>query len=90
MPSPVFSRAVSGTRVVTGVKAATIDGRAFRGYGAQCDAYPHAPYITAAAAMDMNEGDAVVFADRLRRALAEFKKQAAREVKGAPQPPPIV
>jgi O-phospho-L-seryl-tRNASec:L-selenocysteinyl-tRNA synthase len=80
--SMLFSRAVSGTRVVTGVKAATIDGRAFRGYGAQCDAYPFAPYITAAAAMGMEVKDVAVFAERLRRTLQEFQRQEERAAKG--------
>ena len=74
----LFSRAVSGTRVVTGAKITAIDGRAFRGYGAQCDAYPFAPYITAAAAMGMEVKDVAVLAERLRRTLRDFQRQEAR------------
>jgi O-phospho-L-seryl-tRNASec:L-selenocysteinyl-tRNA synthase len=76
--SMLFSRAVSGTRVVTGVKAAAIDGHAFRGYGAQCGAYPFAPYVTAAAAVGMEVGDVAVFAERLRRTLKDFAKAEAK------------
>jgi O-phospho-L-seryl-tRNASec:L-selenocysteinyl-tRNA synthase len=75
--SMLFSRGVSGTRVVPLGDVRTIGPFRFVGYGAQHDAYPHGPYLTAAAAMGMREGDVPVLADRLDRALREYRRQTA-------------
>jgi O-phospho-L-seryl-tRNASec:L-selenocysteinyl-tRNA synthase len=81
--SMLFSRGVSGTRVVHPAATSTIDGRKFTGYGSQVEGgYRHGPYITAAAAIGMTTADVDVFISRLDRAIAEFlKQQKAKEVK---------
>jgi O-phospho-L-seryl-tRNASec:L-selenocysteinyl-tRNA synthase len=74
----LFSRGVSGTRVVHPAATSTIDGRTFTGYGSQCEGgYPHA-YITVAAAMGMTRGDVDVLMGRLDKTIGEFRKQKDR------------
>jgi len=76
--SMLFSRGVSGTRVVHPAATSTIDGRTFTGYGSQCEGgYPHA-YITVAAAMGMTRGDVDVLMGRLDKTIGEFRKQKGR------------
>lgn len=76
--SLLFSRGVSGTRVVAPGARATIDGHAFTGWGAQTDAYPHGAYLTAAAAIGIKESDVPVFEARIEKAIAAYKKQRAK------------
>lgn len=81
--SMLFSRGVSGTRVVHPSASSTIDGRRFTGYGSQVEGgYPHGPYMTAAAAMGMTRGDVDLLMARLHRTIADFRKQMARQAKG--------
>ena len=70
----LFSRGVSGTRVVSPTEVRRIDRWTFTGYGAQCDAYPCA-YITAAAAIGMTIADVGVYCDRLDATITEYKRQ---------------
>eukprot|EP01137_Pigoraptor_chileana_P035385 Opistho-2@29300 len=71
--SMLFSRCVSGTRVVDPRKSEiTIEGHTFRGFGAHYDAYP-TPYLTAAAALGITQTDIDTFIDRLDRTLAKTK-----------------
>jgi O-phospho-L-seryl-tRNASec:L-selenocysteinyl-tRNA synthase len=74
--SMLFSRGISGTRVVSARGTKTIDGFRFVGFGAQCDAYPTA-YLTAAAALGMTEADVALYCSRLDATIREFKAQAA-------------
>jgi len=76
--SMLFSRGVSGTRVVHPAAVASIDGARFEGYGASAAGYPHV-YLTAAAALGMTLEDVEVFGVRLERALAEFVRQRRRQ-----------
>ena len=76
--SMLFSRGVSGTRVVPRGKASKVEGIAFSGYGSHCSDYPHGPYLTAAAAIGMTVEDVALFSARLRKALAEFHRQGER------------
>lgn len=71
--SMLFKRGVSGTRVVARGKRQSVAGRAFTGYGAHCDAYPH-DYLTFAAALGTTEADVDEFVVRLRRCIEEFKR----------------
>ncbi|KAG9416557.1 hypothetical protein AC1031_000956 [Aphanomyces cochlioides] len=52
--SMLFSRRVSGTRVVSTTDAKTIAGHAFQGFGAHANAYT-GPYLTAACAIGMTK-----------------------------------
>ncbi len=73
----LFSRGVSGTRVVAPGEVRVIDRHRFVGYGAQCDAYPCA-YITAAAAIGMTGEEVDAYVEKLERTIVEFKKQKGR------------
>ena len=70
----LFSRGVSGTRVVSPTEVRTIDRWRFVGYGAQCNAYPCA-YITAAAAIGMTLPDVSTYCDRLDATIKEYKQK---------------
>lgn len=72
--SMLFSRGVSGTRVVSPASVKTIDKYKFVGYGAQCNAYPCA-YVTAAAGIGMTRADVDTFIERVEKTIAEFKRQ---------------
>jgi len=72
--SMLFARGVSGTRIVNKNETKSIEGFVFRGYGSQCNEYPHA-YLTAAAAIGMTADDVAVYIDRLGRCINEFKRQ---------------
>ncbi len=72
--SMLFSRFVSGTRVVTTTGSKSVAGMSFPGYGAHADAYT-VPYITAAAAMGMQKSEVDTFVQRLQSVIDEFRKQ---------------
>ncbi len=72
--SMLFSRFVSGTRVVTTTGSKSVAGLSFPGYGAHADAYT-VPYITAAAAMGMQKSEVDTFVQRLQSVIDEFRKQ---------------
>ena len=91
--SMLFSRFVSGTRVVTTTGSKSVAGISFPGYGAHADAYT-VPYMTAAAAMGMKKCEVDVFVQRLQSVIDEFRKQhpeagltiAAAEPEPEPEP----
>ena len=68
----LFSRCVSGTRVVARQARQHVAGHSFIGYGAHCDDYPVA-YLTVAAALGTTQEDIDEFLKRLTVAYAEFK-----------------
>lgn len=76
--SMLFSRAVSGTRVVVPGKVQEIGGLKFHGFGASVDDYP-VPYFTAAAALGVTKGDVDTFCARLDRAFIDFRKKAKKD-----------
>ena len=78
--SMLFSRAVSGTRVVAPGKTQEVGGITFRGFGASHDAYP-VPYFTAAAALGTTREDVDAFCARLARAFADFRKKAEKDAR---------
>ncbi|KAF0692959.1 Aste57867_16005 [Aphanomyces stellatus] len=71
--SMLFSRGVSGTRVVSTTDSKSIAGYPFPGFGAHTDAFP-SPYLTAACAIGMTKPDIDLFVQRLHKALVEFQK----------------
>jgi O-phospho-L-seryl-tRNASec:L-selenocysteinyl-tRNA synthase len=76
----LFSRCVSGTRVVPRAQAKTIGGHEFLGFGSSTSNYKHA-YMTAACAIGASSPEVDEFFVRLDKALTEFdtkKKKAAK------------
>ena len=82
----LFSRCVSGTRVVPRNQVKIMGGHDFVGFGSSTQAYPHA-YMTAACAIGVSPAEVTEFLRRLDKTLAEFetkkKKAAAKEQKAA-------
>jgi O-phospho-L-seryl-tRNASec:L-selenocysteinyl-tRNA synthase len=72
--SMLFSRCVSGTRVVPRNVTSTIGTQVFVGFGSSCNDYPHA-YLTAACALGLGESEMNELFDRLEKTLREFKKK---------------
>ena len=75
--SMLFSRGVSGARVVPTSAVEEINCVTFKGFGSHTEVYPHGPYLTVAAAVGMTLGDVEVFAQRLQRTLQDFQKWCA-------------
>ncbi|ETV89171.1 O-phosphoseryl-tRNA(Sec) selenium transferase [Aphanomyces astaci] len=73
--SMLFSRGVSGTRVVSTIDVKSVGGHQFIGFGAHANAYPSA-YLTAACAIGMTKSEIDVFAARLWKALVEFQTKS--------------
>jgi O-phospho-L-seryl-tRNASec:L-selenocysteinyl-tRNA synthase len=77
--SMLFSRCVSGTRVVAPGVRQTIGGVTFDGWGASCSAYPAGPYFTAAAAIGTTTEDVDRFCAKLKSAFKDFRKKHSRK-----------
>lgn len=73
----LFSRCVSGTRVIPRLEQKTMGGQTFAGFGSSHDAYPHA-YMTAACAMGVHPSEVDEFFARLDKTFKEFKKKQTR------------
>ena len=78
--SMLFSRAVSGTRVVVPGKTQEVGGITFRGFGASHDAYP-VPYFTAAAALGTTREDARRVLREAGESLRGFPEKAEKDAK---------
>ena len=76
--SMLFSRAVSGTRVVAPGKTQVVGGVTFEGFGASHDAYP-TPYFTAAAALGTTKRDADAFCERLGKCFADHARKMRKK-----------
>lgn len=72
--SMLFTRCVSGTRVVPRGVSKTMGGQQFVGFGSSVDGYPHA-YLTAACAIGLGEAEADEFFARLDRTLRDCRKK---------------
>ena len=70
----LFSRCVSGTRVVARGEEKTVCGFPFHGFGSSVDGYPYS-YLTAACAIGLGENEVDLFLRRLDKTLGEFKKK---------------
>lgn len=73
----LFSRCVSGTRVIPRGVVKTMAGQQFRGFGSSIDEYPHA-YMTAACAIGVNKYEVDEFLVRLDRCLTECKRKLVK------------
>lgn len=82
--SMLFTRCVSGTRVVSkdGVGGGTkvIEGQEFRGFGSSTDEYPHS-YLTAACAIGLTQDEMNEFFTRLDRCFKDFWTRKEKELK---------
>ncbi|CAM9513228.1 unnamed protein product, partial [Laminaria digitata] len=70
--SMLFTRCVSGTRVVPRGQPKSIGGVHFTGYGASVSGYPH-DYLTAACAVGLSPAELEEFLVRLDKALRKVK-----------------
>lgn len=77
--SMLFTRCISGTRVVARSETKTISGHTFQGFGSSHDTYPHA-YMTAACAIGMTEGEMNEFFVRLERCWKDFIATREKEI----------
>jgi O-phospho-L-seryl-tRNASec:L-selenocysteinyl-tRNA synthase len=77
----LFTRCVSGTRVVARHVVKTMDDNIqLVGFGSSYHAYPH-HYMTAAAAIGLTQPEAAEFFQRLDKTLAEWYKQQEKQKK---------
>jgi O-phospho-L-seryl-tRNASec:L-selenocysteinyl-tRNA synthase len=75
----LFSRCVSGTRVIPRFAEQKMGGHEFRGFGSSIDAYPHG-YMTAACAIGVSPSELDEFFVRLDKTFRDYKKK-----QGTPQ-----
>ena len=68
----LFSRCVSGTRVVPRAQLKNMGGKDFFGFGSSTNEYPHA-YMTAACAIGVSIHEVEEFYVRLDKTLTEFR-----------------
>lgn len=79
--SMLFTRCVSGTRVVSndgGTKI--IEGQEFRGFGSSTNDYPHS-YLTAACAIGLTKDEMNEFFSRLDKCFKDFGARREKELK---------
>jgi O-phospho-L-seryl-tRNASec:L-selenocysteinyl-tRNA synthase len=69
----LFSRCISGTRVIPRESTKTLGGLEFKGFGSSVDDYPCA-YMTAACAIGVSEAEVSEFFVRLDKTFKEYKK----------------
>jgi O-phospho-L-seryl-tRNASec:L-selenocysteinyl-tRNA synthase len=74
----LFSRCVSGTRVVPKATDKKVCGILFRGFGSSVDDYPHS-YLTAACALGLQDEEVTLFTRRLDKTLSDFKKKQKKK-----------
>jgi O-phospho-L-seryl-tRNASec:L-selenocysteinyl-tRNA synthase len=72
----LFSRCVSGTRVVPRGETKTIASHVFHGFGSSTDGYPHA-YMTAACAIGVRPEEIDEFLLRLDKTFKQYKKRSS-------------
>lgn len=67
----LFTRCVSGTRVIPRAETKTMDTYVFEGFGSSVHNFPHA-YMTAACAIGVSPAEVDEFFIRLDKTLAEY------------------
>lgn len=73
----LFSRCVSGTRVITRQSVKVMGGHEFLGFGSSYHDFPHS-YMTAAVAIGLTEGEIDEFLKRLDKTIRDYKKKISR------------
>ncbi|KAE8886773.1 O-phosphoseryl-tRNA(Sec) selenium transferase [Phytophthora fragariae] len=82
----LFSRGVSGARVVSCLDHKTIAGHEFNAFGAHHEAFPVA-YVTFACALGMQRGEVDLLVTKLRKTIHEWRtKQAKAEATASTSP----
>lgn len=76
--SMLFSRCVSGTRVVPRAQSKKMGNHEFLGFGSSVEGFPHA-YMTAACAIGLSQEELDEFFVRLDKTLEEKVKAAAKK-----------
>ncbi|KAF7664788.1 hypothetical protein LDENG_00165790 [Lucifuga dentata] len=84
--SMLFTRQVSGARVIPLGKEQTISGHTFCGFMSHSDAYP-CPYLNAASAVGISREDVALCIKRLDKCLKTLKKEGNAAKNGSPLPP---
>jgi O-phospho-L-seryl-tRNASec:L-selenocysteinyl-tRNA synthase len=69
--SMLFTRCISGTRVVPKGQSKTISGERFIGFGSSTNDYPHS-YLTAACAIGLSSTESEEFFIRLEKCFGDF------------------
>lgn len=70
--SMLFTRCVSGTRVVSKNQTKVISGQEFIGFGSSTEGFPHS-YLTAACAIGLSEAEMNEFFSRLEKCFKDFR-----------------
>ncbi|XP_019711749.1 O-phosphoseryl-tRNA(Sec) selenium transferase [Hippocampus comes] len=83
----LFTRQVSGARVVALGKEQSIGGHTFRGFMSHSESYP-CPYINAAAAVGITRDDVALCVKRLDKCLKTLRKEAKPLQSSSPLPSP--
>lgn len=78
--SMLFTRCVSGTRVVPKSQNKTMGGQDFVGFGSSTENYPHS-YLTAACAIGLSESEMDDFFVRLDKGLKDFFAKQKKETR---------
>jgi len=78
--SMLFTRCVSGTRVVSKGQSKTISGHNFIGFGSSTEDFPHS-YLTAACAIGLTRSEMDEFFLRLDKCFNDFWSKRKKEVK---------
>ena len=78
--SMLFTRCISGTRVVPTGEIKTISFHTFQGFGSSYDQYPYS-YMTAACAVGMGEMEMNEFFGRLEKCWREYVGKREKEVR---------
>lgn len=76
----LFSRCVSGTRVISRGEVKTMGDIEFVGFGSSYESYPHS-YMTAACAIGVGKNEVDEFMIRLDKTLSEYKRKMVQETK---------
>jgi O-phospho-L-seryl-tRNASec:L-selenocysteinyl-tRNA synthase len=76
--SMLFTRCVSGTRVIRKGETNTICGHSFQGFGSSIDDYPHT-YMTAACAIGVTKEEIDRFIGVLDKSMKAFRTKAAKK-----------
>ena len=71
----MFSRRISGLRVIKHSKQTELGGVKFKNYGSSSENYTYLPYFTTAAALGMSKKEIDIFAKRLDEALDKIHKK---------------
>jgi len=79
--SMLFTRCVSGTRVVSRNSVKVVNDVEFQGFGSSHDDYPYA-YLTAACAIGLDKDEMLEFFKRVEKTMVEFSKKMQKKYSG--------